>query len=127
MPKDESIIKGNMSQSINNTRSTTTNNNSREEQTHTDPIREQNNGKTELVMSTVYETHKIYTDQTGKFPMTSSWGNKFVLTLYVCYDNSILTAPLESRSVIHILETYTKQLEQLNYRGYRPRVHWLDI
>ena len=39
---------------------------------NTDASQEQNDGKTELVMATVDEAHKIYTDQTGKFPMTSS-------------------------------------------------------
>ena len=72
------------------------------------------------------ETHKIYTDQTGKFPIASSWGNKYILIMYVYYANSILVSPLKSRSGSHILEACTKQVEHLTNRGYMPQVHWLD-
>ena len=36
------------------------------------------NGKTDFVMSTVDETHKIYTDHTGKFPITSIQGKIYI-------------------------------------------------
>ena len=77
-------------------------------------------------MATVDETHKIYTDQTSKFPITSSWGNKYVLIMYVYDANTILTSPLKSNSNSHILEAYTKKVEHITNRGYRTRVHWLD-
>ena len=41
-------------------------------------------------MATVDETKKIYTDQTGKFPITYSWGNKYILIMYVYDANAIL-------------------------------------
>ena len=89
-------------------------------------LQEQDNGKTEIVMVKVDDNHKIYTDQTGKYPITSIRGNKYILIIYVYDANAILAAPLKSRSGIHILEEYNKKLEHLNNGGYIPRVHWLD-
>ena len=77
-------------------------------------------------MAKVDETHKIYTDQTGKSPITSSRGNKYILTMYVYDANAILVSPLKSRSGSHILESYTKHVEHLTNIGYRLRFHWLD-
>ena len=77
-------------------------------------------------MVTVDETHKIYTYQTGKFSMMSSRGNMYVLIMYVYDANAILEEPFERRSVSHILEAYTNQVEHLKNRGYRPRVNWMD-
>ena len=37
---------------------------------------------------------KIYTDQTGRFPVISSLENKYFLVLYVAYTNTILAEPL---------------------------------
>ena len=61
-------------------------------------------------MSKVDKTHKIYTDQTGKFPITFSQGNKYILIMYVYYANAILASPLKSRSGSHILEAYTQKV-----------------
>ena len=77
-------------------------------------------------MATVDETHKIYTDQTGKFLITSSRGNKYILIMYVYDDNSNLTSPVNSRSVRHTLEAFTKQVEHITNIEYIPWVHWLD-
>ena len=77
-------------------------------------------------MSTVDENHKIYTDQTVKFPITSSCGNKYILIMYVYDANTIREAPIKSRFDINILESYTKKIEHLTNRGYRPRSHCLD-
>ena len=63
MTKSEATIKGHLAQSKKK-RSKKINKSIREEQTHTDPVQEPNNSKTELVMATVEETHTIYTDQT---------------------------------------------------------------
>ena len=117
MTRAESIIKGYLAQIRKNAWSTTTNKNSGYDQGQLDPVQEPDNNKIELVMATVKETHKIYTDQTGKSPITSSKGNKYILIMYVYDDNKILASPLKSRSVRHLLEAYTKQVEHLTTRG----------
>ena len=62
MSKDKATTKVHPAQIRKNNRSTRTNNGSGEKQTHADPIQEQNNGNTELVLATVYKTHKIHTN-----------------------------------------------------------------
>ena len=42
-------------------------------------------------MATINKDHNIYTEQMGKFLMTSSQGNKYVLIMYVYYANDILS------------------------------------
>ena len=53
MPKAEATIKGNLTHIRNNTRSKTTNKKIVYNNENTDPIQEQNNSKTELVIATV--------------------------------------------------------------------------
>ena len=126
MPKAEATIKGHLTNIRKNKRSKITNKKIGDQRTNTDKIQEHNNSKTDLVMATVDESHKIYTEQTGKFPMTSSGGNKYVLIMYVYNTNTILAELLNSRSVSHILEAYTKKVKHLKNRGYIPRVHFMD-
>ena len=101
--KSEAKIKGNISQSRNKSQLTTTNMISGEEQFHSDSVQEPYNNKTELMIATVEETHKIYTDQPEKSPITSSQGNKYILIMYVYGANTIIASPLKSRSGSHIL------------------------
>ena len=123
MPKSEATIKGHLIQIMKNTRSMATNKKIRDKHVNTYPGQEKNNGKTELVMATVNEAQKIYTDQTGKFLIKFSQRNNYVLIMYVCNANSILAEPLKSRSGRCILEAYVNQVEHLTNRGYRPQVH----
>ena len=74
-------------------------------------------------MAKLDKTQNIYIEQTRKSPMPSSLGNNHVLIMYVYDANAVLAEPLNSRSGSHILEAYTKQLEHLKNRGYKPRVH----
>jgi hypothetical protein len=49
-------------------------------------------------MQPIPVTGKIFTDQTGRFPITSSRGNKYVM---ICYDydpNNIIAEPLKSHT-----------------------------
>ena len=72
VPKDEATIKGHLTQIRKHTRSTKTNKINGDKHTITDPIQEQHNGRIELVIAILDKTHKIYTDQMGKSPITSS-------------------------------------------------------
>ena len=110
MPKDGATIKVRLAQISKNSCSTTTNKNSVEDHTRTDPIQEQNNGKTEIVMATVGEPQKIYTDQIRNSHMTSSRGKKCVLIMYLYDANAILEKNLKSRSRSYILEAHTKKV-----------------
>ena len=87
---------------------------------------EPNNHPTHIVIATIEETGKVYTNQTGRFPVRSSAGNKYILVLYDYKSNYIPTEALKTRQDPEILKAYAKIIQYLKDRGFHPRVHWLD-
>jgi hypothetical protein len=69
---------------------------------------------------------KVYTDLTGRFPTTSSKGNKYVLILYAYYGNAILAEPMESRSDTEAVRAYTVIYKQLTDAGLHPKFQMMD-
>ena len=71
-------------------------------------------------------SNKIYTDQTGRFPVTSSRWYKYIMIAYDYDSNNILAEPLKSRTGLNI-KTPTKKIRQLLIsRGLTPQIHVLD-
>ena len=68
----------------------------------------------------------IYTDQTGRFPVTSSKGNNYILVAYNCDSNTIHAEPLKTRSGLDLTTAYQKLHRLLTNRGLRPNLHILD-
>ena len=65
-------------------------------------------------------------DQTGKFPCTSSKGNRCVMTIY-CYDaNAILLRPIKNRTGNELSKTLEDVFNYLTDRGYKPKFHIMD-
>jgi hypothetical protein len=93
---------------------------------NTDPTQEPDNKVTHQAFATIEETGRVYTDQTGQFPVTSSQGHRYMLVLYHYDTNAILVEPLKSRHGNEILRGYTKLFEHLTRRGFKPTTHWLD-
>jgi hypothetical protein len=91
-----------------------------------DPSQEPNNAITNQIFATVEETGRIYTDQTGQFPVRSSNGYRYMLVMYHYDTSAILVAPLKTRHGNELLRGYTKLYQHLNKRGFRPTTHWLD-
>jgi hypothetical protein len=82
---------------------------------------------THQALTTIEETGRIYTDQTGQFPVTSSQGHRYMLVIYHYDTNAILVEPLKSRhGGNEILRGYTKLFVHLTSRGFKPTTHWLD-
>ena len=69
---------------------------------------------------------KIYTDQTGRFPVTSSRGNKYIMIAYDYDSNNILAEPIKSRTSLHIKNYYQTMSKLLCSRGMTPKTHVLD-
>ena len=69
---------------------------------------------------------KIATDQTGRFPTTSSQGSTYVLILYDYDSNAILAEPIKSRNQHEILRAYKKLHLYLTDRGLKPQLQRLD-
>jgi hypothetical protein len=103
------------------------------QQENKDPTQEPNNEATHQLFAAIANTNKlytgtskIYTDQTGRFPVTSSQGHQYVLVPYDYDSNAILTEPLKNRQGGKILRAYQKLHTYLTDRGFKPRTHWLD-
>ena len=130
LPKSEATHKSHLDQARKNVRSTKNKATKQPTNTHDpsepNPIQEPNNEKTHALYATIETTGKIYTDQTGRFPVTSSRGNQYVMVLYDYDTNAILTEPLRNRTGGEILRGYKKLHQYLVQRGYNPRTHWLD-
>jgi hypothetical protein len=123
-PQTIATFKGHLDQSRQNTRSTKPKTHDNEPPAN--PSQEPNNAITNQVFATVEETGRIYTDQTGQFPVRSSNGYRYMLVMYHYDTNTILVEPLKTRHGNEILRGYTKLYHHLNKRGFRPTTHWLD-
>ena len=71
-------------------------------------------------------SRKIYTDQTGRFPITSSRSYKYTMIVYYYDSNNILAEPIKSRTSLHIKDAYQTMRKFLYSRGLTPRTHVLD-
>ena len=69
---------------------------------------------------------KNYTDQTGRFPVTSSNGNKYILVTYNYDSNTIHVEPLKKIPGLDLTKSYQKLHRLLTNRGSKPHLHILD-
>ena len=49
---------------------------------------------------------KLYTDETGRYPIKARSGNKYLMVAYHYNSNAILVAPFKNRKENHCLEAY---------------------
>jgi hypothetical protein len=128
-PQSSATTKGHMDQTRTNIRSTrrlvTPHDVSETDNNHTVP-QEADNAATYQVFTSIENTGRLYTDQTGRFPVRSSRGNNYILVAYDYDSNAILTEPLKNRQGTEILRAYTKIIDYLTTRGFKPEHHWLD-
>jgi hypothetical protein len=68
----------------------------------------------------------IATDQTGRFPILSSSGMRYVIILYDYDSNAILAEPLRNRTGPEIHRAYKKLHQVLVSHGLRPKLQRLD-
>ena len=65
-------------------------------------------------------------EQTVRFPVTSSKGNKYILVAYNYDSNTIHAEPLKTRSGLDLITAYQKLHSLLTNRGLIPHLHILD-
>jgi hypothetical protein len=70
--------------------------------------------------------NKAYTDLTGRFPFTSSRGNKYMLIVYDYDSNAILVETLKSRQAGEIKKAWETMHLTLNSHGSSPKLYILD-
>ena len=74
-----------------------------------------------------YTTKSVgYSDQTGRFPYTSSRGNEYVMVLYDYDSNVILAKALRNRQGQEIMSSWTSLYDTLEKKGIAPTVFILD-
>ena len=71
-------------------------------------------------------TDKIYSDLTGKFPVQSTLGNKYVLIVYNYDANAIIAEPLKDRTAGEIARGHQVVYTYLKDRGLSPKFEVLD-
>ena len=68
----------------------------------------------------------VYTDLTGKFPITSRAGNKYVLVLYHYDSNAIIFRPMQNRTDAEAVRVYTNMYDFLIKQNCKPRLNIMD-
>lgn len=71
-------------------------------------------------------TGKIYSDLTGRFPIQSSTGNKYIMVVYDYDSNYIHAIPLRNRTDAEMLRGYDTAHATLTSHGLRPQLQILD-
>ena len=69
---------------------------------------------------------KISTNQTGRFPVTSSRGIKYLIVLYDYDSNAIIAEPLKSRIEHELVRAYSALHTHLSNCGLTPHVQMLN-
>jgi hypothetical protein len=82
--------------------------------------------KTQFVYAATIDAGQIYTDQTGRFPVVSSKGNTYIMTLYDYYSNAILAQPIKDRTAPELLKAFQFMEQELVTRGLKPKLMKLD-
>ena len=70
---------------------------------------------------------KMYSDQTGRFPVTSFKGNQYVMVVYdMDVSNAILVEAMRNRTAGEMVRAYKAIMDRLSRGGVEPTVHLLD-
>jgi hypothetical protein len=82
--------------------------------------------KTQFIYAATIDAGKIYTDQTGIFPVVSSKGNNCIMILYDYDSNVILAQPIKDRTAPELLRAFQVMEQELVARGLTPKLMKLD-
>ena len=93
------------------------------------PSQEPSNTKTQDIMCWVEDITDIcksYSDQTGKFPITSSRGHKYIFVVYHYDTNTIHGIPIKSRNSSDLCAAWLQVYNMFKPHGEAPNIHILD-
>jgi hypothetical protein len=82
--------------------------------------------KTHNAYAATIDAGQIYTDQTGRFPVVSSKGNKYIMILYDYDSNAIVAQPIKDRAAPELLRAFQVMEQKLVARGLKPKLMKLD-
>ena len=69
---------------------------------------------------------KIFTDDTGRFPIRARSGNQYLMVAYHQLSNAILIHPFASKADAHRIPTYNAIMAKLTTGGQTVNLHILD-
>jgi hypothetical protein len=69
--------------------------------------------KTQFIYAATIDAGKIYTYQTGRFPVVSSKGNKYIMILYDYDSNAVLAQPIKDRTAPKLLRAFQVMEQEL--------------
>ena len=132
-PKSEETLKGHMAQTRQGVRSTkvkvkkseNTSSQSQPIDSSPDPSALPTERSNEMHIW-VEPISKLYTDDTGRFPIRSRKGNQYIMIAYHCDSNTILTAPFKTKSDKHRIEAYNSIMKRIKARGHKVDLQILD-
>jgi hypothetical protein len=82
--------------------------------------------KTQFLYAATIDAGQIYTDQTGRFPVVLSKGNKYTMILYDYDINAMLAQPIKDRRAPELLKAFQVMEHELVARGLKPKLMKLD-
>jgi hypothetical protein len=122
LSKSTSTTKGHLNQQRQNTRTTKV-----KEPKVIVPETDLDHGiNTQFIYAATIDAGQIYTDQTGRFPVVSSKGNKYIMVLYDYDSNAILAQPIKDRRAPKLLRAFQVMEQDLVARGLKPKLMKLD-
>jgi hypothetical protein len=62
--------------------------------------------KTQYMYAATIDAGQLYTDQTGRLPVVSNKGNKYIMILYDYDSNAILAQPIKDRTAPKLLRAF---------------------
>jgi hypothetical protein len=82
--------------------------------------------ETQYVYAATIDAGQIYTDQTGRFPVVSSKGDKYIMVIYAYDSNEILAKPIKDRTAPELLRAFQFMEQELVVKGLKPKLMKLD-
>jgi hypothetical protein len=82
--------------------------------------------KTQYVYAAAIDAGQIYTDQTGRLPVVSSKGNKYIMILYDYDSNAIMAQSIKDRTAPELLRAFQVMEQELVARGLKQKLMKLD-
>jgi hypothetical protein len=123
-PETTETVKGHMTQTRKNVRSTKPKPHKFEVCNGAAALRNQ---KIQDIYITTYDVRMtIFSDQTGKYPTQSCSGNNYIMVMAEIDSNAILVEPMKSRKDQEMIRAYDALVKRLLRAGIQPKKHILD-
>jgi hypothetical protein len=119
-PTPDATIKGHMAQHRQHVRSTKTT------PATMQPIRPPPAHSTHTVGLLEIPLNKLFTDDTGRFPIRARSGNQYLMVAYHYTTNAILIRPFASKADAHRIPAYTAIMQRFKTKGQSVDIHILD-